>query len=109
MKKLISITLLSFYLTGCWTSVEDEIEITTHNGKIEIQSLVDSVAIKKVVVNRGKCQIIVGWGTTKKVYIPDNLVLKYGKITTIATLCNSDEIREVEITTENGSTTFGFD
>jgi hypothetical protein len=109
MKNLFAIAIITFSLIGCGTSVEDEIEIRASNGNIEIQSVTDMVVIKKIIVNRGNCQIIVGRGATRKVYIPENLVLRYGKITTISTLCNNDEIREVEITTENGSTTVGFD
>ena len=70
---------------------------------MRVRSLADTIAIKRVIVNRGNCY---GWGNKDGT---SSSTKKFGEILQFSTSnCEVEQIKEVEIVTDKGTWTFTF-
>ncbi len=115
MKKYI-IFIVAMFFVACGGEDKAPIEVSLYtqgrSNSIDITSLVDSVKIKNVIINRKKCDVNTinsrGWITNFSEAIKDKpMILNFGQTSSkIFTLC--DKILEVNVETDYGDWTFSF-
>lgn len=112
MKLKITIYAAVLSLLGCSPAKPNiELSIKTHPDSVMglaafvIQSTANEAVIKDVVINRGNCQI-----SPKAIAdIKNGLKLNFGqRYMSYSTLCTANDIKEVTITTNEGTFTFSF-
>lgn len=115
MKKYFFVVFAMFFIAcGGADKVPIEVNLYTkgRSQSIDITSLVDSIKVKNVIINRGKCDVNTvnsrGWIVSFSEAIKDKpMILNFGQTSSkIYTLC--DTILEVKIETDQGNWTFSF-
>lgn len=80
---------------------------------VEIRSIVDSIVIKKVTINRGKCgtiekETILEFGEVLKKQIGDYSEPISYSLPSNGSGCSTSDVKEVQVVTDKGTWTFNF-
>jgi len=98
-----AMTALFAFLTGCGDAPVDvslESSTTGNGSRVVISSRVDDVELQGFSINRGNCR-----GS----FFEKGRHLKFGQISKIFASCNPENVKEVEVKTDQGEFTFSFD
>lgn len=98
-------------LPAC-SAAKPDVTVTLHRHEryahmmhITVQSVADSTVIKDMKVNRGNCPLVENTVNALNRTVP----LKFGENWTgYPKSCTFDNVKEVEVTTSNGTFSFGF-